>query len=77
MENKAKEKAEQLFNKYWSIGESDGDTVLNREEAIECALICVDELIRVTHTDPFERKKCRSIFDKQYWQEVKQEIERL
>jgi len=63
-----KEKAEQLINGFvphvrWKMGQED---VIKR--AKECALIAVDDLIleRDIHS-----------FDKKYWQEVKQEIEKL
>ena len=56
-----KEKAEELVNKYWN---DIPDTFF--EEAIQCALIAVDELIKeVNHSDVG------------YWKEVKQEIEKL
>jgi len=62
-----KEKAEQLINAFvpqvrWKMGQED---VLKR--AKECALIAVDEILeRDIHS-----------FDKIYWREVKQEIEKL
>jgi hypothetical protein len=62
-----KEKAEQLINAFiphvrWKMGQED---VIRR--AKECALIAVDEILeRDIHS-----------FDKIYWREVKQEIEKL
>jgi predicted DNA-binding protein YlxM (UPF0122 family) len=63
-----KEKAEQLINKFFF------DTTLNElEEAKDCALIAVDEIM----------KECEKFFEaisenrKLFWQEVKQEIEKL
>jgi hypothetical protein len=62
-----KEKAEQLINVFvphvrWKMGQED---VIKR--AKECALITVDEILeRDIHS-----------FDKIYWREVKQEIEKL
>jgi hypothetical protein len=65
------EKAQQLINAFvphvrWKMGQED---VIQR--AKECALIAVDEILNVTvgltdFTDDFD-----------YWQEVKQEIEKL
>lgn len=46
---KAKEQAKELVNKFWCIGESDGDTILNWEESKQCATICVDEIIKVLY----------------------------
>ena len=60
-----KEKAEELVNKYW-----DDIPDLFFEDAKQCALIAVDELIYETQ---FEVPNIRQ----RYWQEVKQEIEKL
>jgi hypothetical protein len=66
-----KEKAEELVNKYW-----DDIPDIFFEDAKECALIAVDELIE--HLQPAsdfggEINK----YTTEYWQEVKQEIEKL
>ena len=58
---RAKQKAEDLFDKIYNIS---GLT----KESKEIALIAVDELISVTWHSPFHRD---------YWKEVKQEIEKL
>ena len=63
-----KEKAKEIVNKYWSIGEQEWqDTPLTWEEAKQCALIAVDEILKIIHTN----------MEDKYWQEVKQEIENL
>ena len=59
------EKAEELVNKYWIT-----DFDIYEEESKQCALIAVDELIYETQ---FEVPNIRQ----RYWQEVKQEIEKL
>lgn len=68
---KAKEKAEELMKQYCekvkiSIQEYAGARIteleLNDQEAIECALICVDEIQLATNENFF------------YWQEVKQHL---
>ena len=63
-----KEKAEELFNKYYSYLKAnlmhDEEA---REDAKECALITVDEILKIIHTN----------MEDKYWQEVKQEIEKL
>ena len=58
-----KEKARELFDKmcYWH--KVDGGS--NQHEAKQCALIAVDEIIDTPNPMP------------NYWQEVKQEIEKL
>jgi inorganic pyrophosphatase len=65
----AKEKAEQLVNKMfnWIAGGS----VIEYEMAKECALIAVDEILKVAsfYND--------SQAEVTYWQEVKQELEKL
>jgi len=61
-----KEKAEQLFNRFYF------DTLLNElKDAKDCALIAVDEILfivlKYNDTQP----------EVTYWKEVKQEIEKL
>jgi ABC-type amino acid transport substrate-binding protein len=66
-----KEKAEELVDKFYYIPNSQGIFMMQDYQAKECALIAVDEIIlemnSVMLPNPF----------KQYWQEVKQEIEKL
>jgi hypothetical protein len=66
-----KEKAEELFNKYYSYLKAN---LMYDEEAIEdakvCALIAVDEIINLYTNDDV-------VLDWKYWQEIKQEIEKL
>jgi len=64
-----KEKAKELVKKYLQI--YDGRVL----QAKKCALIAVDEIIRANpHSNPFNTN-IYSTMD--YWQEVKQEIEKL
>ena len=65
-----KEKAEELVNKYKNISiafvdsiEGTCDMYINNEDAKECALIAVNELIKETGS--------------KYWYNVKQELEKL
>ena len=62
---KPKEKAEQLFFKYRNL--ENKDSFINNHNSKQCALIAVDELI-IDNT---------SVYSRRYWQEVKQEIEKL
>ena len=71
MELTPKEKAEELFNKYFIYLRAN---LLNDEEAIEdakvCALIAVDEILKIGSV----------IVDyntRDYWEKVKKEIEKL
>ena len=75
-----KEKAFDLFNQYLKIlgGINSTDWVyFHGEEAKQCALIAIDELIEshlllTTTHEPEPSIRC-----KRYWQEVKKEIEKL
>jgi len=64
---KSKEKAWKLFNKYYSYLKAnlmyDEEA---REDAKECAIMAVDEIL----------KHCYEVM-KPFWKEVKQEIEKL
>jgi hypothetical protein len=65
-----KEKAEELVKKMYLI-HSNSASEITMYFAKQCALIAVDEIIEQESTyDP-------SISDIRYWQEVKQEIEKL
>ena len=67
-----KEKAKELVNKYFK----DSDLLTYKElgwiQSTECALIAVDEIINCTRNGLGD-----TIFSKEYWQQVKQEIEKL
>jgi hypothetical protein len=62
---KAKEKAEELFYKMLSTDKLDDYSFVGSKVAKQCALICVDEIMTIDS---------KAI---EYWQEVKQEIEKL
>jgi hypothetical protein len=68
----AKEKAKELYDKMYLVPELNGSCILTKHTAKQCALIAVDEIInsRPAITDS-------QIEYKNYWQEVKQEIEKL
>jgi hypothetical protein len=61
-----KEKAKEL---YWKYYQNISDTSFPEETAKKCALIAVDEIL-----DNLEDNTGKDI---KYWQEVKQEIEKL
>ena len=69
-----KEKSKDLINSfYYSLPNNGSETGLNStteryKEAIQCALICVDEVINqyYEHTD--------NVNQHNYWQEVKNEL---
>jgi hypothetical protein len=63
----SKEKAEELFYKMLSTDKLDDYSFVGSKVAKQCALICVDEILPI-NSNP------KAI---EYWQEVKQEIEKL
>ena len=68
-----KEKAKELVRKfkkyaYYPETEDDGLFIYEiNENGKQCALIAVDEILKIIHTN----------MEDKYWQEVKQEIEKL
>jgi hypothetical protein len=62
-ELKYKIKALELIVSFQELG-------LTKEQAKQCALICVDEIIKVVEDNCLE-------YDDNYWQQVKTEIEKL
>ena len=75
---KPKEKAEDLFMMYVNKGMSQIKPVINRvirkEMAKQCALIAVDEIIDVAYWEYMESMGEK---EKDYWEQVKQEINNL
>jgi len=72
-----KEKAIELYNKYEVLGKDFTRGVSMKEFSKECALIAVDEIL---HTAPMMHKEDFDSGDltiKEFYQEVKQEIEKL
>ena len=67
------EKAEELVNRVSECGE---DNEMYIETAKKCALIAIDELILSTCVSSRVQSDFIN-YDRQYWQEVKQEIENL
>jgi len=61
-----KEKAKELFDKYFVICQEFTEEIQCSIQAKESALIAVDEILDMC-----------SVFTKDYWQEVKHEIEKL
>ena len=71
-----KEKAEELVNKYstyvvmWA-----GGIETSKQNVKQCALIAVNEIVKCTKYE--EQKFDNDRFAEDFWQEVKQEIEKL
>ena len=69
-----KEKAQELIDKMYDVDKSSGSILFY--EAKQCALIAVDEILNefdhsALNDEDYEAYKMK------YWQEVKQEIEKL
>ncbi len=78
--SEAEEKAKELVDRFYALITRLGDFANNWEQAKQCALICVDEMIYdLTKKNYYpDGKNC--YFDPNYhrcnwWREVKQEIE--
>ncbi len=75
----AKEKADELIDKMYYVGRYDDKEDYNPamawERAKQCALIAVREVILSNpHSNPFNTNVFSTM---EYWQEVKNEIEKL
>ena len=75
-----KEKAEELFNKFYEVLPSYADEgQIEWQSAKQCALIAVDEIMNFMEKDDKESKTCywANHPTLSYWYKVKQEIEKL
>ena len=70
----AKEKAKELFDKYWTLIAYKIEGSVGRLVIKQCTLIAVDEIIKAVD-NPDETYLMKD--DVNYWKEVKQEIESL
>lgn len=77
-----KDKALELYNKYEQLGRDFTRGVSMKEFAKQCALIAVDELIKY-HDDIMDVVRYElpsnivAVIPYKYWDDVKQEIEKL
>ena len=77
-----KDKALELYNKYEQLGRDFTRGVSMKEFAKRCALIAVDEIIEATNMYQYGINNAlehipAKIVKHPYWQEVKQDIEKL
>ena len=77
----AKEKAKELVQKYHDMIWETGNTI-SKPMLKQCALICVDEIVKILMNLRGEFMDLKNIsYSKteslEYWQEVKQQIEKL
>ena len=61
-----KEKAQELYNKFYNTSSHQHHVESRKDNAKQCALIAVDEILK---TNPYKARN--------YWHEVKTEIEKL
>ena len=66
-----KEKAKELIKKYEKI--FDGNYIKTDENIKQCALICVDEIIK-TCNKIVQSNDVAPYYNEKYWQEVRSEI---
>ena len=69
-----KEKALELFLKFRQIPPSSPYTGVDDDEAKQCAIVAVDEILDIDCCDMSEEHFNNHI---EYWQEVKSELEKL
>lgn len=86
-----KEKAEELYNKFWDHADEGGDIrntayygqtlakrrLVRKEQSKQCALIAVNEIIDVLNPENWGLEMNIAIDELIYWRTVKQEIESL
>jgi len=69
----AKDKATELVDKFYNeIDCASLTDEISEDKAKQCALICVDEMLKEIKPSLVYHKR-----DVEYWQEVKEEIEKL
>jgi hypothetical protein len=76
-----KEKAIELYNKFYPNMSHPFNVQVRREDAKQCALICVEEILKVAPLDKYENLQSEltpediglHLFE-EYWQSVKEEI---
>jgi hypothetical protein len=71
MKLKPNEKARHLLDRFdFEVRDLDGEVSHTREEAIQCALLCVDEITKsIRWSSDFNNEQ------RDYWQKVKEELE--
>lgn len=70
---KPKEKAEQLIKEFEVFYDANGGNCLDKEDRRFAAIICIDEIINSQNGGCME---CGG-GDKEYWEQVKKEIQNL
>jgi|LakMenE18May11ns_1017448.scaffolds.fasta_scaffold9406614_2 hypothetical protein len=73
-----KEKAIELYNKMYETGFKPKSVLIRIEQAKECALIAVDEILEATkmHQYALNTIPSKTVYN-HFWSEVKKEISKL
>jgi len=69
-----KEQAVELYNKMYETGFKPKSVLIRTEQAKECAIIAVNEILKYSS---FGLPDMEGVFYDSYWQEVKNELEKL
>ena len=69
---KAKDKAKELIDRFYFNGIKDEEYSMQYEDGVQCALICVDEIMESFNSLEYYPEDLRD-----YWREVKQEINKI
>ena len=73
-----KQKAEQLVEKFYlEVNDPTNNIILYKERAKRCALICINEILLTEPCRIVRDNWNEQLLDKEYWQKVKQEIEKI
>lgn len=73
-----KEKAKELYNKFYNASDGAGIPVYKNKQAVAkaCALIAVDEVLGISYFEESQMSEDDDLY-KNYWKQVKTEIEKL
>ena len=74
---KEKEKAKELVDRFYFNGIKDKEYSMQYEDGVQCALICVDEMIRAIKQIQFNYDIFLEDTEISYWWKVRQEINKL
>jgi hypothetical protein len=72
-----KEKAQELYNKFYNTSSHQHHVESRKDNAKQCALMLVDEMIKVFNPENWGLEIYNAFEGLKYWKEVKQEIELL
>jgi hypothetical protein len=70
-----KEKAQELYNKFYAVKDGLGKYPMCFDTSKQCASIAVDEIIQAIHFNWIEEQNLER--QRNYWEEVKNEIKQL